>query len=86
MNRELENLKSMSLGDHLEELRARLIMIILGVFVGLIICLFFGNKLIAIMSEPFNQVIKGLEKEGIVEIRKKQDNSNSRSDKGVSCL
>ncbi len=52
-----EHLVSMSLGDHLEELRSRLILIIIGLVVGLIICLFFGKYLIAILTTPFNKAI-----------------------------
>jgi sec-independent protein translocase protein TatC len=48
-----ENLKTMSLGDHLEELRARLILIILGLVVGLIFCLFFGKFLVRLLAAPF---------------------------------
>jgi sec-independent protein translocase protein TatC len=56
MNRfEREKLKSMSLGDHLEELRARLILIILGVVVGLIACLFFGKFFIYLLAAPFGK-------------------------------
>ena len=38
-----EQLKSMSLGDHIDELRYRLIMAIAGALVVLAICLFFGE-------------------------------------------
>ena len=54
---ENEHLVSMSLGDHLEELRARLILIIVGLVIGLIICLFFGKYLIAILTAPFNKAL-----------------------------
>ncbi|RKY10456.1 MAG: twin-arginine translocase subunit TatC [Planctomycetota bacterium] len=50
-----EELKTMSLGDHLEELRARLILIVLGVAVGLIFCLFFGKFLIGLLATPFEK-------------------------------
>jgi len=50
-----ENLKTMSLGDHIEELRARLILIILGLAVGLILCLFFGKFLIGLLATPFEK-------------------------------
>ncbi len=53
----LEELKTMSLGDHLEELRARLIMIILGLFVGMIICLFFGKPLVGLLTAPFGRAM-----------------------------
>ncbi len=69
----------MSLGDHLEELRARMIMAILGLFVGMVVCLFFGKALIGVMSRPFEKEISQLEKkfrkleeEKLVAMRKKQ--------------
>jgi sec-independent protein translocase protein TatC len=50
-----EDLKTMSLGDHLEELRSRLILTTLGVFAGLILCLFFGKFLIGLLATPFEK-------------------------------
>ncbi|MHC4468803.1 MAG: hypothetical protein ACYSUZ_05465 [Planctomycetota bacterium] len=38
-----EELPSMSLGDHLEELRLRMILALAGIVLGLIVCLFFGK-------------------------------------------
>ncbi|MBN1817709.1 MAG: twin-arginine translocase subunit TatC [Sedimentisphaerales bacterium] len=61
---EEEKLVSMSLGDHLEELRARLIMILLGLFIGTILSLFFGKTLLGILRAPFDQVIESYEKKG----------------------
>jgi sec-independent protein translocase protein TatC len=52
-----EELRTMSLGDHLEELRARLILIILGLFVGLIFCLFFGKFFVSLLTAPFGKAI-----------------------------
>ena len=63
MSRELENLKSMSLGDHLEELRARLIMIILGVVVGFVISLFFGRFFVYMLEIPYNNAIDKIQLE-----------------------
>ena len=57
-----EHLKSMSLGDHLEELRARMILAILGLLVGMAVCLFFGKILIGVMSQPFEKEIGHLQK------------------------
>ena len=57
MDKDDSKLRSMSLGDHLEELRARLILIILGVFVGLIVCLFFGRYLVDILTIPFAKAL-----------------------------
>lgn len=49
---------TMSLGDHLEELRARLILAILGLAVGTVICLSFGKKIILFIESPYNKVIE----------------------------
>ena len=47
---------TMSLGDHLEELRARLILAIIGLAVGTIICLFFGTKIIEFIQKPYSDL------------------------------
>ena len=47
----------MSLGDHLEELRSRLILIFAGVLLGLIVCLFFGKFFIDILTIPFEKAL-----------------------------
>lgn len=58
MNRfEKEELKSMSLGDHLEELRARMILIILGIFGGLIIGMVFGKRLLKFISDQYGDTL-----------------------------
>jgi len=43
----------MSLGDHLEELRMRLLYALAGLVVGAVICLFFGSKIIAFIEKPY---------------------------------
>ena len=48
-----KDLSSMGLGDHLDELRARLILIVLGVVVGLAITLFFGTRLVSFLEAPY---------------------------------
>ena len=44
---------TMSLGDHLEELRARLILAILGLAVGAVVCLFFGKQILGFIEWPY---------------------------------
>lgn len=49
---------TMSLGDHLEELRIRLILAILGLVIGTIICLFFGRRIIHFIERPYYRITK----------------------------
>lgn len=49
----------MSLGDHLDELRRRLLRAVLGVLVGMIVCFFFGKYLFAVMFWPLNVATGG---------------------------
>ena len=58
---EEEHLVSMSLGDHLEELRVRLVLAILGLAVGVAICLVFGKDLVGILKVPYDQTVEYLE-------------------------
>jgi sec-independent protein translocase protein TatC len=58
---------TMSLGDHLEELRARLILAILGLLVGTVICLFVGRRIIQFIERPYNRIIKSHAKSKIQE-------------------
>jgi len=44
---------TMSLGDHLEELRARLILAILGLTLGAIVALVFGKHIIRFIEKPY---------------------------------
>lgn len=48
---------TMSLGDHLEELRMRLIYALLGLGLGLLICLIFGKYIIAFIQKPYVEVM-----------------------------
>jgi sec-independent protein translocase protein TatC len=48
---------TMSLGDHIEELRARMILAIIGLVAGGAICLIFGSKIITFMERPYIAVI-----------------------------
>jgi sec-independent protein translocase protein TatC len=57
-NKKADPLNSaMSLGDHLEELRARLILALLGLVVATIICLFIGSKIITFIEKPYIKVM-----------------------------
>ncbi len=47
---------TMSLGDHLEELRMRLIYALLGLGLGLLICLIFGKYIIFFIQKPYVEV------------------------------
>jgi sec-independent protein translocase protein TatC len=44
---------TMSLGDHLEELRLRLILALLGLGAAVIACLFFGTLIISFIERPY---------------------------------
>jgi len=48
---------TMSLGDHLEELRARLILAILGFVIALIVCLCFSRYIILLIENPYIKII-----------------------------
>jgi sec-independent protein translocase protein TatC len=48
----------MSLGDHLEELRARLILALLGLGVTTVVCLIFGTYIIRFLEEPYFKAMK----------------------------
>lgn len=48
---------TMSLGDHLEELRSRLILAIVGLAIGTVLCMFFGKWIISIIERPYIQVM-----------------------------
>lgn len=53
MSTEEEKLEAMSLGDHLEDLRYRLIMAISGILGGFVVCLFIGRWLLYLTSLPY---------------------------------
>jgi sec-independent protein translocase protein TatC len=44
---------TMSLGDHLEELRARIILALLGLVAGMIVCVIFGKVVIKFIEIPY---------------------------------
>ena len=43
----------MSLGDHIEDLRLRLILAIAGLSIAVTVCLFFGKTIIAFIEKPY---------------------------------
>lgn len=49
---------TMSLGDHLEELRARLILAILGLAVGSVVALIFGTHILRFIERPYNTAMR----------------------------
>jgi sec-independent protein translocase protein TatC len=50
---------TMSLGDHLEELRARLILATLGLLVGMIVSLIFGTQILKFIEIPYEMAVRG---------------------------
>jgi len=44
---------SMSLMDHLRELRSRLFKACLGILVGLVVCLFFADEILSFLNAPY---------------------------------
>lgn len=48
---------NMSLGEHLEDLRHRLIYSLLGIMCGVIVCLFFGARIVSYIREPYTVVM-----------------------------
>ena len=58
---EKEHLLSMSLGDHLEELRIRLIYAITGLVIGLVVCMIFGKQLVEVLRAPYEKIIAGID-------------------------
>lgn len=48
---------TMSLGDHLEELRRRLIYALAGLGIGTIICMIFGTRLVRFLLEPYQRLV-----------------------------
>lgn len=55
----------MSLGSHLDELRKRIIVALIGLLPIAIVCFYFGTKLLAYLQEPLN---KKLQEKGLGEV------------------
>ncbi len=53
---------TMSFGDHLEALRSHLWKAVAGVFIGCVLCLFIGEKIVAVIRYPLD---KALEPHGV---------------------
>jgi sec-independent protein translocase protein TatC len=53
-----EEQPSMSLGDHLDELRARLILAIAGLAAALVISAFFGNYFVRLLMKPYETAVR----------------------------
>ena len=49
---------TMSLGDHLEELRARLILAIFGLALGAVVSLIFGTRIITFIERPYIKAMR----------------------------
>jgi sec-independent protein translocase protein TatC len=49
---------TMSLGDHLEELRGRLILAFSGLLIGAVICLCFGTQIIKFIEKPYRELFQ----------------------------
>jgi len=47
---------SMSLGDHLDELRSRITLALVGFVLAFVVCLFFGKSVIAFIQMPYTSI------------------------------
>ena len=61
---------TMSLGDHLEELRGRLILAFTGLLIGAGICLCFGTRIIKFIEKPYLKVFPTIEAESTIKGKK----------------
>jgi sec-independent protein translocase protein TatC len=48
---------TMSLGDHLDELRLRLVLALVGLVLGTIVCFCFGSRIVAFIQRPYNNLM-----------------------------
>jgi sec-independent protein translocase protein TatC len=63
----------MSLGDHLEELRARVILALMGLVLGVIVSLIFGTYILRVIEWPYNQAVRDRNaKHAVAKIPEKQ--------------
>jgi sec-independent protein translocase protein TatC len=54
----------MTFGEHLEELRRRIILALLGLLVGTVLCGVFYQELLTVLLRPYNQALEALEARG----------------------
>jgi len=57
-NRDLFDDTTMTFGEHLEVLRVHVWRSLIGITLGVVICLFFGDKIIGVLREPINAALK----------------------------
>ncbi len=50
----------MAIGEHLEELRRRVLYALGGLIVGMVVAFFFGGKILAVLEYPYRQVMTEL--------------------------
>jgi len=55
-----DDLRTMSLGDHLEELRLRLVLALAGLAIALILSFFFGRYFVKVLLLPYEEAIRSL--------------------------
>jgi len=48
---------TMSLGDHIDELRLRLVLALVGLVAGTIVCFCFGSRVVAFIQRPYNELM-----------------------------
>ena len=63
MNRKADKVSlpdtTMTLEEHLEELRIRLILAIAGFIIGVVVCAVFGKNILAFIVGPYSKIVEG---------------------------
>ena len=57
-SKDLFDESTMSFGDHLEVLRIHLFKALIGLFVGVMLTLIFGDKLVAVIRSPIDDALR----------------------------